>query len=133
MNRTTRREFLKNVSVSAVGAASIIAGFNRVAAAGTRKRKMTMDLVCGNIGVSANQREAIELAARHGFESVGVDGGFIASLSAEQLSELKASMESKGLVFGAAGLPVEFRQDQAKFEESLKALPKIAGGLKRAG
>jgi sugar phosphate isomerase/epimerase len=133
MNRTTRREFLKTATVSAAGAASMMTGFTGIAADETRKRKMTMDLVCGNIGVSANQREAIELAARHGFESVGVDGGFIASLSAEQLSELKATMKSKGLVFGAAGLPVEFRQDQAKFEESLKALPKIAAGLERAG
>jgi sugar phosphate isomerase/epimerase len=42
-------------------------------------------------------------------------------------------MKTKGLAFGAAGLPVEFRQDQAKFEEGLKGLPKIAAGLKRAG
>ena len=38
---------------------------------------MTMDLVCGAIGVSATQREAIELAARHGFESVEAHGDYL--------------------------------------------------------
>jgi sugar phosphate isomerase/epimerase len=94
---------------------------------------MTVDLVCGAIGVSANQHEAIELAARHGFESVGVDGGFLASLSNDQLAETKELLKGKGLVFGAAGLPVEFRRDQTRFEEDLKRLPSVAAGLQRAG
>jgi sugar phosphate isomerase/epimerase len=94
---------------------------------------MTIDLVCGNIGISASQREAIELAAGHGFESVGADGAFLASLSDEQLAELKSFMKAKGVVFGAAGLPVEFRRDEARFEESLNGLPKVASGLQRAG
>jgi hypothetical protein len=36
---------------------------------------MTIDLICGNLGVKATQREAIDLAARHGFESVFPDAG----------------------------------------------------------
>lgn len=94
---------------------------------------MTIDLMCGSIGVSARQPEAIELAARHGFESVGADAGFLASVADAQLSELRASLKEKNLVFGAAGLPVEFRQDQGKFEESMKGLPAVARGLQRAG
>ncbi len=94
---------------------------------------MTMDLVCSNIGVAANQREAIELAARHGFESVGVDGAFLASLSENQVTELKSFLKDKGIVFGAAGLPVEFRRDEARFQEDLEALPRFAAGLQRAG
>ena len=94
---------------------------------------MTIDLVCGAIGVSANQQEAIELAARHGFESVGADGGYLASLGDDQMAELKGTMKSKGLSFGAAGLPIELRQDQAKFDEGLKSLPRFAVGLRRAG
>ena len=31
---------------------------------------MTIDLVCGAIGVRATQREAIDMAHRHGFESI---------------------------------------------------------------
>jgi sugar phosphate isomerase/epimerase len=102
-------------------------------AAEPKNRKMTLDLVCGNLGVSANQREAVDLAARHGFESVGADGGYLASQSDEQLVELKAVLKEKGLRFGAAGLPLEFRRDDERFRESLTALPKFAAGLKRAG
>ena len=102
-------------------------------AAEVKQRKMTIDLVCGNIGVSANQREAIELAARYGFESVGADGTFLTSLSDDQVPELKSFMKAKGIVFGAAGLPVEFRRDDNQFREGLKGLPKFAAGLQRSG
>jgi sugar phosphate isomerase/epimerase len=129
MKSISRREF---VSTAALAAAAIMTPCG-TSAAEARRRKMTIDLVCGSIGVSANQREAVDLAARHGFESVGADGGFLASQSDGQLAELKSAMNAKGLVFGAAGLPVEFRQDDSKFEESLKGLPGIARGLKRAG
>jgi sugar phosphate isomerase/epimerase len=94
---------------------------------------MTMDLVCGAIGVSANQLEAVDLAARHGFESVGANEGYLATLSEPDLEKLKSTMQEKRIGFGAAGLPVEFRQDDARFEEGLKGLPRVAAGLRRAG
>ena len=132
MQPLSRRDFLhQTVKASlALGAASSICG---TLASDSKTRKMTIDLVCGAIGVSAKQPEAIELAARHGFESVGVDGSYLATLSDDRLAELKALVKTKGLVFGAAGLPVDFRRDQARFEESLKTLPSIAAGLQRAG
>jgi sugar phosphate isomerase/epimerase len=102
-------------------------------AAEPKPRKMTMDLTCGSIGVSANQQQALELASRHGFESVAADGGYLSSVSDDQLSELKASMQTRKLVFGSAGLPVEFRQDENRFRDSLKGLPRFATGLQRAG
>lgn len=132
--RQTRRAFLLE---TAAGAAALAVAPGLMAQAPATPlsggRKFTIDLVCGSIGVSANQRQAIELAARHGFESVGADGGFLAGLSVEQLSELKSTMKERGVVFGAAGLPVEFRQDEAKFESGLKDLVRVAAGLRRAG
>ena len=98
-----------------------------------KNRKMTINLVCSNIGVSANQVEAIDLAQRHGFESVEAYGGYLAALADEQLNDLLARMKAKGIVFGAAGLPVDFRQDESRFKEGLKGLPKFAAGLQRAG
>lgn len=133
MNALTRREFIERAITASLATGAGLAAIPAVQATESKKRKMTIDLVCGAIGVSANQREAIELAARHGFESVGVDAGYLASLSEDQVSELQGSIKSKGLVFGAAGLPVEFRRDEPRFEESMKALPKIAAGLQRAG
>ena len=128
-----RREF-----IGYAGTAGIAWGILSMCPPGTvkaqvPKRKMTMNLVCGAIGVSANQREAIDLAARHGFESVEANGAYLASLADDQLRELKEFMKQKGIEFGAAGLPVDFRQDETRFAEGIKGLPKIAAGLQRAG
>jgi sugar phosphate isomerase/epimerase len=60
-------------------------------------------------------------------------GGYLAKLSDDELKELLGFLDSKDLVWGAAGLPVEFRRDEAKFEADLKRLPEIALGLQRAG
>ena len=131
MHQSNRRQFIHQTTIASLAGGALFASLSD--AAEVKQRKMTMDLVCGNIGVSATQREAIELAARHGFESVGADGSFLASLSDDQVLELKSFMKSKGIVFGAAGLPVEFRREDDRFRESLKGLPKFAAGLQRAG
>jgi sugar phosphate isomerase/epimerase len=131
-DRWSRRMFLKGAT--ALGAASLIPGsLSPVVAAPAPKRKMTIWLSAGAIGVRANQLEVIDLAHRHGFESVDPFGDYLASLSKEQLAELVASIKEKGLVFGAAGLPVDFRGDDARFREGLGNLPRIADGLRRAG
>jgi len=132
MNESNRREFIRRTTLTSLAAGALLPAALGNAAESNR-RKMTIDLMCGSIGVSANQREAIELAARHGFESVGADATYLASLSDEQVADLKAFMKGKDLVFGAAGLPVNFRQDQTSFEGSMKALPRVAAGLHRAG
>jgi sugar phosphate isomerase/epimerase len=133
MSLLARREFLQHTLAVAAGVAVGLDVQHSARAAEPKNRKMTIDLLCGAIGVSANQREAIELAARHGFESVGVDAGYIASLSSGQLGEVQELLKQKSLVFGAAGLPVEFRRDEAVFLEGMKGLPAVAAGLQRAG
>lgn len=133
MNLLDRRGFLqRTVTASLAFGAGLTGALGRGASEG-KPRKMTIDLLCGAIGVSANQREAIDLAARHGFESVGVDAGFLAGLAADQLAEVQADLKNKNLVFGGAGLPVDFRRDADRFEQSLKELPRVAAGLERAG
>ena len=94
---------------------------------------MKICLTPGSIGVSANQAEAIALAEKHGFEAVEPYGAHLASLSDEQSKELLATLQAKGLVWGAAGLPIDFRQNADRFQEGLQALPKIAAALARAG
>jgi sugar phosphate isomerase/epimerase len=133
MKTLTRRDFIRSAMAASVVATASRFTMSSAMAFDAKSRKMTIDLVCGAIGISANQTEAVELAARHGFESVGVDGAYLASLSDDQIAELKESMKGKHLAFGAAGLPVEFRRDQLRFKEGLNALPKVASGLQRAG
>jgi sugar phosphate isomerase/epimerase len=133
MNPINRRQFIQHAAVATLAGEALLSPTASVQGAESPARKMTMDLVCGNIGVSANQREAIDLAARHGFESVEAHGDYLATLSNEQMAELKADMKTKGVVFGAAGLPVEFRREESDFSRDMNRLPGVAAGLQRAG
>lgn len=129
----SRRAFLRATSLAAL--AGIITPHLRITAAeaGSGSRRMTISLAPGSIGVQANQTVAIDLAHRHGFESVEPYGGHLAGLSSAELDTLLGSLKEKGLVWGAAGLPVDFRGAEDRYRSGLKELPAIAAGLQRAG
>ena len=129
--RLPRREFLTGLAAATVATALSTPSFGQTEPA--KKRKMTMDLQCGSIGVSANQPESIELAHRFGFESVGADGGYLASLPEDKLTALLGDLKAKGLVWGGAGLPTDFRGSDTAFKQGLDRLPPFAAGLRRAG
>ena len=96
-------------------------------------RKFTIDLTPGALGIGADPRAVIDLAQRHGFESVQPNGGFLASLDAAQRKEIAAEVKQKKLVWGSAGMPVDFRGAEEKFREGKKALPTVAAALQDAG
>ncbi len=129
MSGTTRRDFVCTASAAAV----IAALSPRMPLLMAAERKLKLCLSPGAIGVNASQVEAISLAAKYGFEAVDPNAGYLASLSEGQLQDLLAVMKSKGLSWGAAGLPVDFRQDEAKFNEGMAALAKSAPVLQKAG
>jgi hydroxypyruvate isomerase len=57
----------------------------------------------------------------------------LAALSPTELQQLIAELKNQKLVWGAAGLPVNFRGEETQFAQDLKALPAIAAALKAAG
>jgi sugar phosphate isomerase/epimerase len=123
----TRRAFLAATSLATVGLA--ITGRSTDATP-------TMIKIClspGSIGVNANQDQAIELAARFGFEAVEPYPQHLAGLSPMQMDDLLARLKATHLVWGAAGLPVEFRRDDAAFRDSLAKLAAPAAAMQRAG
>ena len=128
MNGTGRRDFIRKAASGAIAAALPPRLFSLMAA----ERKLKLCLSPGAIGVSASQIEAIDLAAKYGFEAVDPNAGYLASLSEGQLQGLLADMKSRGLSWGAAGLPVDFRQDEAKFNEGMTALLRLAPLLRKA-
>lgn len=97
------------------------------------KRKFTLNLMCLRIGIQADQYRAIELAHRFGFESVEAQVGQLADMDQGELEALLESMKEKDLVWGCGILPVGFKQDRSRLEDDLKALPRLAAGLQRAG
>lgn len=119
-----RRDFL--IQAAAAGGALCCAP--KILAA---ERKMKLCLSPGAIGVKAAPRELVLLARKHGFEAIEPSTEFLARLNDSELAEFQ--VQRGGLAWGAAGLPVEFRGDNARFEASLAALPGRAAALKRAG
>ncbi|WP_206108199.1 sugar phosphate isomerase/epimerase family protein [Paludisphaera soli] len=124
---TTRRGFLR--ASAAIGLAGLVPGAESRAPASA----MTMDLVCGNLGVQADLPTAIALAHRHGFRSVAPDAGHLGGLSDGQVEELLADLKVKGLTWGAAALAVDFRGDEEAFRAGMAELPAFAAALARAG
>jgi sugar phosphate isomerase/epimerase len=98
-----------------------------------RTQGMLIHLSCGAIGVKANTAEAIEYAAKYGFDAIDADGKYLAGLSQGDAALLADTMQAKNVAWAMAGLPVEFRKDEAAFTESMKSFPAFAAGLKRAG
>jgi len=99
----------------------------------TPPRKFYTVLSLGRIGFQASFRESLRLAAQHGFEGLDPDPAYFASLSHDDFERLAEELLAKRLKLGAAGLPVDFRKDEATFSDGLKKLPATADVLRRAG
>jgi sugar phosphate isomerase/epimerase len=130
MANLDRRSFFQTATTAAL-AGTLLGSTARAAEAG--KRKFTMDLRCGSIGVRADLREAVRLAGKFGFESVAPAEGELARISQTELEELLGLLKETHLVWGGAGMPVNFRADDDKFKADLAQLPEGAKALKRAG
>jgi sugar phosphate isomerase/epimerase len=94
---------------------------------------MKLQLDCGSIGVKASLPQAVEYAARFGFEAVTADPGWLATASQSERARLMESMNRAGLVWGHAGLPMEFRRGEEEFEKGLRGLAERARALQEAG
>ncbi len=97
------------------------------------KRKMTIHLTPGSIGVKADQLESIELAHYYGYEAVEPQPDYLARLSPDEIKGLADRVRSRNLVFGNAGLRVDFRGEEEAFAEGMKQLPAQARALEIAG
>jgi len=133
MTHINRRGFLHTTAFSGFAAVDATHFAGHTAWAASPKRKFTMDLVCGAIGVRANQLEAIQLAHKYGFESVAPSAHYLAGLSDDQVDELLGELKKSKLVWGAAGLPVDFRRDEQRFRDGIGRLPGLAKALQLAG
>lgn len=121
-----RRSFLQQTAACAAAAGFLTVPLPSVAAPA---RRFTKCLDPGAIGVQVDQLELIRLAAQHNFEAVTPYPSFLVG----HLQESVAALQEEGLVWGVAGLPVEFRRNEAKLKDDLAALPRLARALSEAG
>jgi sugar phosphate isomerase/epimerase len=96
-------------------------------------RKFKVSLNPGAIGVTSTQKELIGHAVRHKFEAISPLPDQLGKMSSGELSEFLAEMKDHKLSWDAAGLPIDFRKDQATFNEGLSELPKIAQVCQKSG
>jgi sugar phosphate isomerase/epimerase len=133
-NEVTRRQFL---SAGAAASVAALPGSGRLAGepapAEMTQRRFYAILSLGRLGFHASFPESLELTVKHGFEGLDPDPDYFASLGDDGLKRLLADLQAKSLKLGAAGLPVEFRQDEAAFNDGLRKLPAAADLLERAG
>ncbi|MDR8390368.1 sugar phosphate isomerase/epimerase [Aliifodinibius sp. S!AR15-10] len=132
MKNMDRKTFLELSTSSGIGAAlGRWTGFKP----GARKeqRKFTMEFNPGIIGIEVDQVEAVQMAARYGFDAVYAYADFLAEISDAKRDELLGLMENNNIVWGHSGLPVDFRNDEDTFRRGIAQLPNIARGLQEAG
>ena len=131
--RWNRRDFLTVTGLGAAGLSQPGLLRGETAAAATPDTKFYTCLSLGRIGFKATFRESLDLGTKFGFESVDPDVGYFSQLSDGELEKLLEEMKSRNLKLGDAGLPVDFRKDEAAFSEGLAKLPAVAKVLQKAG
>ena len=77
----------------------------------------------GAVGIRANLREAVDLAAEAGFEGINIGLREAMDIGLDEVRDL---LDKKGLMLGSWGFPVDVRGDDASYEKSLKTLPELA-------
>ena len=87
MSVINRREFLLSAAVG-------MAALSATAAEAAPKRRFTLCLACGPIGVPGDPRKAIALATQYGFESIEPSAGFLAKLSDGELKDYLEQMKA---------------------------------------
>ena len=137
-----RRQFLDSTASSAL---AVVAGLAvtrtmpnlspsaRAAENAAHPRRLTIDLMPGAIGVNGELPEIIRLAHAHGFESVQPVEGYLSRQDADGLQRVAGALKDAGLKWGAASLPVDFRQGDEAFRRDLANLPKAATALRAVG
>ena len=80
----------------------------------------------GAIGLKVSFEEAVKLAAAHGFQGIEVSMARVQELG---LSGLQRLLKRHKLVASNTGMPVNFREDDAKFEEGLATLPEFCRAM----
>jgi sugar phosphate isomerase/epimerase len=97
------------------------------------KVKFYKNLSPGHIGLRANQQQSLEYAAKYGFDSIAPNSNEFKEASNSQISDWLSQMKQKGIRYGTAGLPVDFRKDEQRFKQGLIQLPRQATILNRLG
>ncbi|HEV2348716.1 MAG TPA: sugar phosphate isomerase/epimerase family protein [Terriglobia bacterium] len=136
-HRLTRRRFMAATGAGIAGltpqslAAETLPDGAESSPAPSRKFYTVLSL--GRLGLHGTFEQSVALATKYGFEGVDPDAGLFARLSEDELEKLLDDLKAKNIKLGAAGLPLDFRQNESVFNDGLAKLPDVAKALQRAG
>ncbi len=124
----TRRAFCR----SALAAA---AALHAAPASAQAKRPVAFykNLAPGHLGVKADSQQALAYAVEFGFNGIAPQVGEFAKASDAELAAWTEALKAKGIRYGAAGLPVDFRGDDDRFQKDIALLPGRASLLQKLG
>lgn len=128
MNHTNRRGFIKQSALLSLMASLPLSSFSS-----PKERLFKMSLNPGAIGVQLNQNQLLDSAIKHGFEAIVPLWSELADKGPEMSAAVYDKMQKHNVSWDAAGLPVEFRQDESKFQEDIKQLKKHAATMRKIG
>ncbi len=131
INSKNRRDFIKKTAIASSLAFVPFTNLKSMTLKG--KRKFKMGLNPGSIGVRLDQNQLLEKAVEYDFESIVAYSSTLAGWSDIQIDEFIGKMKSKKISWGASGLPMDFRRDQATQQKGIDGLPKHAKALQKAG
>ena len=95
---------------------------------------MDKSLNTGAIGVRTDLAGALNLAQAHGFDAIDLPMGELLRLAdAEGVAAVRERFARAGLRPGPWGLPVEWRKDEATFQQGLAELPRYAALARQLG
>ena len=97
-------------------------------------RKFTLALVGSAIGVQGTIRQQMDWAVRYGYESIEPIRGDLVGMSSDEIADLAAEMDERGLQWAATYVPVNIReQSEEVFAAQLAALPVATNAWQAAG
>ena len=127
-----RRKFIQNTAFASMGLASM--PFSNLNAQQDSTRKFKISLNPGIIGVKANFAQTLDYAIEYGYEAISpFTQEVMQSYSDVQLKEILAKMKSHHISYDSTNIPVEFRQDNIRFNDDFKKLRKFCETMEKQG
>ena len=130
MKLSGRRKFIKQ---SAFAGASLALPMTNWINTPEVRRKFKLSLNPSAIGVNLSQLQMIEAAGKFGFEAIIPLAAEISAMSETQIDSVLGQMSEFKLTWDAAGLPVDFRNDEVIFRQGLLRLQEVGAALKNVG
>ncbi|MEZ4777417.1 MAG: sugar phosphate isomerase/epimerase family protein [Bacteroidia bacterium] len=128
----SRRNFLQTSSLAAASV-FVPAVLSPVFGQNISERKFTLCINPGNIGVKANQKELLQMAIQHGYQSMSPMPDQLMAFSETEMKDFLGQMKAKGISWDSTNITVDFRKDEKTFKEGLSQLPEYAKILEKAG